>query len=111
MKTNSHETEFFDHVIVTCPLGVVRRWDLPDDVAELALRDIVKIHGKVAREEYLDCYVVHYWSTDPIAGGGTFTLFEPGQFNHWLPGIKTPEHHIHSIPIFIALGLSTPSPL
>ncbi|RUS13692.1 hypothetical protein BC937DRAFT_94916 [Endogone sp. FLAS-F59071] len=177
-----HETDFFDHVIVTCPLGVVRHWDLPDDlslgkrtairslnydnsvkvflrfttrfwedpkktdppiyggqsttdlsirkivypsygmhsdepgvllvsytwandaakfganshkdVAELALRDVVKIHGEVARTEYLD-YVVHYWSTDPITGGGTFAYFEPGQFSSMLPDLKRPEHNIH----------------
>ncbi|RUP48291.1 amine oxidase [Jimgerdemannia flammicorona] len=175
-------TETFDHVIVTCPLGVVRRWDLPDfsfgkrtairclnydnsakiflqfrtrfwedpaktqnpivggtsstdlpirtivypsyginsgepgvllvsytwandaarfgansdeDVAELALRDLVKIHGKVARDEYLGRNGVHYWSTDPIAGGGAFALFEPGQFTSWIKDIKRPEFNIH----------------
>ncbi|RUS33033.1 amine oxidase [Jimgerdemannia flammicorona] len=173
------KTESFDHVIVTCPLGVVRRWDLPEfslqkrtairclnydnstkiflqfqtrfwengtnpieggssntdlpirtivypsyginsgepgvllvsytwandaarygansdeDIAELALRDVVKIHGDIARREYMGRYGVHYWSTDPTAGGGAFALFEPGQFTTWMPHIKEPEFNIH----------------
>ncbi|RUS15384.1 flavin-containing amine oxidoreductase-domain containing protein [Endogone sp. FLAS-F59071] len=172
------KTESFDHVIVTCPLGVVRRWDLPEfslqkrsairclnygnstkiflqfrtsfwengprpiiggasttdlpirkivypsygtnsgepgvlqiytwgndatrfgansdeDIAELALRDLVKIHGEIVRSEYLGRYGVQYWSTDPIAGGGTFAFFEPGQFTTWVEPLKTPEFNIH----------------
>ncbi|RUS30074.1 hypothetical protein BC938DRAFT_479883 [Jimgerdemannia flammicorona] len=65
-----------------------------EDVAELALRDLVKIHGPVVRDEYLD-HGVHYWSTDLIAGGGAFAFFEPGKFTTLLPHLKSPEFHIH----------------
>lgn len=66
-----------------------------EDIAELALRDLVKIHGEIARSEYTGRYAVRYWSTDPIAGGGTFAVFEPGQFTTWMKHIKTPEFNIH----------------
>lgn len=31
----------------------------------------------------------------PMAGGGAFALFEPGQFTTWLPALVKPEQNIH----------------
>ncbi|RUP49328.1 flavin-containing amine oxidoreductase-domain containing protein [Jimgerdemannia flammicorona] len=170
--------DVFNHVIVTCPLGVVRRWRLPkfnfgktmairtlnynnsakiflqfkqrfwedrkikggasstdlkirtvvypsyglesdgysvllasytwandatrwggstkEDVIELALRDLEMLHnGDVVRRNYTGNSAVHYWSTDPTAGGGASAVFEPGQFTSWLPDLIEPEYNIH----------------
>ncbi|RUS23798.1 flavin-containing amine oxidoreductase-domain containing protein, partial [Jimgerdemannia flammicorona] len=178
LTSENTKEDIFNHVIVTCPLGVVRRWRLPkfnylkttairtlnynnsakiflqfkrrfwedidikggvssadlkirtvvypsyglesndksvllasytwandaarwgentdEDVVELALRDLETLHGRnVVRDNFIGNNAVHYWSTDPISGGGAFALFEPGQFTSWLPALVIPDHNIH----------------
>ncbi|CAG8432767.1 500_t:CDS:2 [Diversispora eburnea] len=69
-----------------------------EECFEIALKDVVKIHGEVARECWipgLENNKAHCWATDNSVVGGAFALFGPAQFETQVQGLINEESHIH----------------
>ncbi len=65
-----------------------------EEMFEACLRDVVRLHGDVAREQYLGHGASIVWNRDPFAGGG-FEFFAPGQFLEKFLDAREPEEHFH----------------
>jgi len=61
-----------------------------EEMFEACLRDVVRLHGDVARDEYLGHGASVVWNKDPFAGGG-FEFFAPGQFLAKFLDAREPE--------------------
>ena len=65
-----------------------------EQMFEACLRDVVRLHGDVAREEYLGHGASVVWNEEPLAGGG-FEFFGPGQFLEKFIAAREPEGLFH----------------
>ncbi len=65
-----------------------------EQVFEACLREVVRLHGDVAREEYLGNGASVVWNEEPLSGGG-FEFFAPGQFLEKFLDAREPEGRFH----------------
>ncbi len=61
-----------------------------EEAFEATLNDVVKIHGEIARKEYLGSADSIVWNRDRLAGGG-FEFFAAGQFGQMFLDARQPE--------------------
>ncbi|MBR9920895.1 MAG: NAD(P)-binding protein [Bacteroidetes bacterium] len=65
-----------------------------EQMFQACLQDVIRLHGKVAEEEYLGHGAAVVWNEDPFAGGG-FEFFAPGQFLEKFLVAREPEGRFH----------------
>jgi len=65
-----------------------------EQMFEVCLQHVVRLHGEVAREEYLGHGASIVWNQDPLAGGG-FEFFAPGQFLQKFLDAREPQGRFH----------------
>lgn len=65
-----------------------------DQMFEACLQHVQRLHGDVARQEYLGHGASIVWNQDPLAGGG-FEFFAPGQFLQKFAHAREPEGRFH----------------
>ncbi|WAC75104.1 FAD-dependent oxidoreductase [Roseateles sp. SL47] len=61
---------------------------------DACLQHVVRLHGEVARQEYLGHGASIVWNQDPLAGGG-FEFFAPGQFLQKFLDAREPQGLFH----------------
>ncbi|CAG8483527.1 6036_t:CDS:1, partial [Racocetra persica] len=65
---------------------------------ELALKDIVTLHGEIARKEWIsgkENNKAHYWTNDKTVVGGAYAKYGPGQLEFLMGAMMRPEDCIH----------------
>lgn len=65
-----------------------------EQMFEACLRDVIRLHGDIARQKYLGHGASVVWNQDPFAGGG-FEFFAPGQFLEKFLDAREPEGRFH----------------
>ncbi|CAG8666424.1 12934_t:CDS:2 [Funneliformis mosseae] len=69
-----------------------------EEMFELALKDIVTLHGDIALKEWIpgkENNKAIYWPNDKTAGGGAFAEFGPAQFGELMESMMKSEDYIH----------------
>ncbi|CAG8815009.1 4350_t:CDS:1, partial [Racocetra fulgida] len=69
-----------------------------EELFEFALKDIVTIHGGIARKEWIPGKKnnkAHYWSNDKTVVGGAYALYGAGQLEFLMGAMMRPEDFIH----------------
>lgn len=61
-----------------------------EQMFEATLKDVIRLHGEVAREEYLGDGDAIVWNTNRLAGGG-FEFFAAAQFGEMFVNAREPE--------------------
>lgn len=59
-------------------------------ILEATLKDVIKLHGDVAKQEYLGDGTSIVWNKEELAGGG-FEFFAAGQFGQMFVDARVPE--------------------
>ncbi|RIB24090.1 hypothetical protein C2G38_737650 [Gigaspora rosea] len=65
---------------------------------ELALKDIVSLHGDIARKEWIpgkENNKAHYWTNDKTVVGGAYAKYGVGQVKYLMGAMMRPEDCIH----------------
>ncbi|CAI2199934.1 14173_t:CDS:2, partial [Funneliformis geosporum] len=65
---------------------------------ELALKDIVTLHGEIALQEWIpgkDNNKAHYWPNDKTVVGGAYAEFGPAQLGALMESMMRSEDYIH----------------
>jgi len=65
---------------------------------ELALKDIVTLHGEIALKEWIkggDHNKAHYWTNDKTVVGGAYAFYGPGQLEKLMESMMRSEELIH----------------
>jgi len=69
-----------------------------EEAFELALKDLVTLHGEVAREEWIPGKKnnkFHYWPNDKTVVGGAYAKYRPEQLGKLMISMMRSEHFIH----------------
>ncbi|RIB21722.1 hypothetical protein C2G38_1070475 [Gigaspora rosea] len=70
----------------------------PDEYFDLALKDIVTLHGDIAKTEWFsgsDNNIAFNWAKYKHSIGGAFTMFTAGQIDDLLGALMRPEISVH----------------
>ncbi|CAG8491317.1 10164_t:CDS:2 [Dentiscutata erythropus] len=69
-----------------------------EECFELALKDIVTLHGEIARKEWIpgkENNKAHYWPNDKTVVGGAYAKFGVGQVKYLMGAMMRSEDFIH----------------